>query len=59
MFKRFEPGNSYAKLGGRPRGARNKLASSVFRDVLQFWNEPVKEGSTLTKGNAAMLTNVA
>jgi hypothetical protein len=51
---KFDPGNSYSK--GRPRGARNKLAGHVFEDVLAFWNEPVKEGSTLTKGMAALQT---
>jgi hypothetical protein len=54
MHKRFEPGNTLGP--GRPRGARNKLASHVLKDVLEFWNEPVKEGSTLTKGRAALLT---
>jgi hypothetical protein len=28
----------------------------VFEDVLEFWNEPSKEGSPVTKGKAAMLT---
>jgi hypothetical protein len=50
---KFELGN---RLGGRPRGARNRLANRVFEDVLEFWNEPVKDGSTVTKGKAAMLT---
>jgi hypothetical protein len=54
MLKRFEPGNALGP--GRPRGARNKLASNVLKDVLEFWNEPVKEGATLTKGRAALLT---
>jgi hypothetical protein len=56
MFKppvhQFEPGNSYGK--GRPRGARNKLANSVFQDILQFWNDPTPDGKT-TKGKAALL----
>jgi hypothetical protein len=52
---KFQPGNHYAKLGGRPRNARNKLASSVFNDVTAVWNEPVSEGNPLTKGKAAML----
>jgi hypothetical protein len=50
---RFEQGNTLSK--GRPRGARNKLASSVFNDVMAVWNEPVSEGNPLTKGKAAML----
>jgi hypothetical protein len=54
MHKRFEPGNSLGP--GRPRGARTKLASRVLLDVLEFWSEPVKEGSALTKGRAALLT---
>jgi hypothetical protein len=53
---KFEPGNRYAKLGGRPKGARNRLANRVFEDVLEFWNEPAKDGSAVTKGKAAMLT---
>ena len=52
--KPFATGNSYGT--GRPRGARNRLATSVLKDVLEFWNEPVKEGSTLTKGRATLLT---
>jgi hypothetical protein len=54
MHKRFEPGNTLGP--GRPRGARNKPESNVLKDVLEFWNEPVKEGATLTKGRAALLT---
>jgi len=53
---KFEPGNSYAKLGGRPRGARNRLANRMFEDLLEFWNEPAKDGRAVTKGKAAMLT---
>jgi hypothetical protein len=55
MLKRFEPGNPNGNTG-RPRGARNRLANYVLKDVLEFWNEPVKEGATLTKGRAALLT---
>jgi hypothetical protein len=51
---RFEPGNPYGKLG-RPRGSRNRLARVVFEDLLESWTEAVKEGSTLTKGKAALL----
>jgi hypothetical protein len=36
--KPFATGNSYGT--GRPRGARNRLATSVLKDVLEFWNEP-------------------
>jgi hypothetical protein len=48
---KFERGNTIGR--GRPRGARNKLASHVFEDVLEIWNEPAAEG--LTRGKAAML----
>jgi hypothetical protein len=50
---KFESGNHFSS--GRPKGARNKLANSVFQDVLQFWNEPTADGKT-TKGKAALLT---
>jgi hypothetical protein len=49
---RFETGNSYAK--GRPRGARNRLASRVLQDLLEVWDEPVTEGKPLTRGRAAL-----
>jgi hypothetical protein len=39
---------------GRPRGARNKLATTVLRDLLDVWNEPAGEGSDTTKGVAAL-----
>jgi hypothetical protein len=51
--KPFEPGNPGGP--GRARGARNKLANNVLRDILEFWDSPVKEGSTQTKGKAALL----
>jgi hypothetical protein len=51
---KFEPGNTFG-MNGRPMGARNKFASSVFNDVMAVWNEPVREGNPLTKGKAAML----
>jgi len=53
---KFEKGNPYAKMGGRPRGVRNRLAGKVFEDVLEFWNEPAREGSAVTKGKAALLS---
>lgn len=49
---KFQPGNDGGR--GRPRGSRNRLAADVFRDVLAHWNEPVKEGSELTRGRAAL-----
>jgi hypothetical protein len=51
---KFAPGNTIGK-NGRARGVRNRLASTVFADVLEFWNEPVKDGSAITKGKAALL----
>jgi hypothetical protein len=49
---RFEPGNTLSK--GRPRGARNKRASRVLQDLLEVWDEPITEGSALTRGRAAL-----
>jgi hypothetical protein len=40
--------------GGRTHGARNRLTVRVFEDVLKHWNEPVTEGSPLSKGMAAL-----
>jgi len=48
----FQLGHS----GGRPKGARNKLAARVFEDVLSHWNEPVSEGANMTKGREALET---
>jgi hypothetical protein len=42
--------------GGRPKGARNKLAGQVFQDVLTHWNEPASEGSAMTKGREVLET---
>jgi hypothetical protein len=39
---------------GRPRGAKNKLAVRVLADLLSVWNEPIGEGSDVTKGVAAL-----
>ena len=50
---KFEPGNHYAKLGGRPRGSRNRLTARIFEDVLLHWNELI-EGRNITKGIAAL-----
>jgi hypothetical protein len=36
----FQPGNEYGRQG-RPKGARNKLAGTVYVEVLQFLTEPV------------------
>jgi hypothetical protein len=36
---KFQPGNDYAKLGGRPRGARNKLARRFVEDLIKDWEE--------------------
>ena len=51
---KFGPGNTIGKTG-RPRGARNRLANKVFEDVLEFWNEPSKDGSAVMRGRAALL----
>jgi hypothetical protein len=53
MKPKFKPGNDFGRAG-RPRGSRNRLASCVFEDVLKFWNEPTKDGTT-TQGKAALL----
>ena len=39
----FQLGHS----GGRPKGARNKLAAQVFEDILHHWCEPAAPGSKL------------
>jgi hypothetical protein len=46
---KFQPGHS-----GRSRGARNRLTVRVFEDILAHWNEPATDGSTNTKGRAAL-----
>jgi hypothetical protein len=48
----FQLGHS----GGRPKGARNRLAAKVFDDILAHWTEPVSEGSELCKGAEALET---
>ena len=40
--------------GGRPVGSRNKLAKFVFEDLIEIWNEPIAEGSAITRGVAAL-----
>lgn len=53
---KFQPGNEYGKQG-RPKGARNKLASSVYTDVLEFLTEPAAlEASEPTKFKSLLLT---
>jgi hypothetical protein len=46
---KFQPGHSVNR-----QGARNKLATQVFKDVLEHWCEPVEPGSKLCKGQAAL-----
>jgi hypothetical protein len=51
------PGTPFVRgdpRAGRPRGARNTLATTVLRDLLDVWNEPIGEGSDTTKGVAAL-----
>jgi hypothetical protein len=50
---RFERGNTIGKAG-RPRGSRNRLANTFLTDLLEIWNEPIKEGSEVRRGPAAM-----
>ena len=55
------PGTPFVRgdpRAGRPRGARNKLATTVLRDLLDVWNEPIGEGSDTTKGVAALVPAV-
>ena len=49
---KFQPGHQIK--GGRPKGARNKLAAQVFEDILRHWCEPAAAGSVLSKGQAAL-----
>ena len=48
----FQLGHS----GGRPKGARNRLAAQVFEDILRHWCEPAAAGSKLCKGAEALET---
>src|SRR6266536_1441000 len=48
----FQLGHS----GGRPKGARNRLAAQVFEDILHHWCEPAAPGSELCKGAEALET---
>jgi hypothetical protein len=42
--------------GGRPKGARNRLAAQVFEDILRHWCEPAAPGSDMCKGQEALET---
>src|SRR6516225_9424155 len=48
----FQLGHS----GGRPKGARNRLAAQVFEDILRHWCEPAAPSSKLCKGAEALET---
>jgi len=48
----FQLGHS----GGRPKGARNRLAAQVFEDILRHWCEPAAPGGNLCKGAEALET---
>ena len=48
----FQLGHS----GGRPKGARNRLAAQVFEDILRHWCEPAAPGSNLCEGAEALET---
>jgi hypothetical protein len=54
---KFQPGNEYGKQG-RPKGARNKLASVVYLEVLEFLTEPAgkPQASEPTKLQSLLLT---
>jgi hypothetical protein len=53
---KFQPNNTFGKAGRR-KGARNKLASSVYTDVLEFMAEPATfQASEPTKFQALLLT---
>ena len=49
---KFQPGHN----GGRPKGARNRLAAQVFEDILRHWCEPAAPGGNLCKGAEALET---
>jgi hypothetical protein len=40
--------------GGRPRGSKNRLARRVLEDLLAIWDEPISEGKSTTRGQAAL-----
>ena len=40
--------------GGRPKGSHNLLAKRVLEDLRQVRDEPIAEGSTITRGIAAL-----
>jgi hypothetical protein len=52
MNKPFGPDNNPSK--GRPKGAKNKLASRVLQDLLEVWDEPIRPDSDVTRGKAAL-----
>ena len=43
-------------IGGRPKGARNRLAHRVFEDILTHWCEPAAPGANMCKGQEALET---
>ena len=51
--KYFERGNTIG-AAGRPKGVKNKLATTVLADLLDVWDEPVTPGSDITRGKAAL-----
>ena len=46
--------NSTDNRGGRPLGAKTRLARKVFQDALKVWTEPAAEGSDINRGIAAL-----
>jgi hypothetical protein len=53
--KPFAPGNN-ANPTGRPKGVKNRLATTVLRDLLAVWDEPIlaRDGTNITRGVAAL-----
>jgi hypothetical protein len=53
--KPFPPGNN-ANPTGRPKGVKNRLATTVLRDLLAVWDEPIlaRDGTNITRGVAAL-----
>jgi hypothetical protein len=55
MGKPFAPGNKMNPTG-RPRGVKNRLATTILKDLLDIWNEPAitRDGVSVTRGIAAL-----
>jgi hypothetical protein len=52
----FQKGNR-GNPGGRPKGAKNKLATEVLRDLIAIWNEPQMIGDKpMLDGDGVVIT---